>query len=384
MDNKPGISDYNPAVDISSRSTGLGGSGASTYTIFNGVNNQGGNPLLPPNVDNQGLTFFTRPCMNLSYNNTKNIRKFAGLGLSSGDLTAASNEAGVKDNMGNVIRCTLMPVAFDPDGKSGRSPIVDDKSPFIALLTNSLLTLSGWPDFAPDTYTSNEGISKEVVSWIDGKPNIYEAFDMTANFVNMEGDPITDLFHIWTEYGTRVLEGSMIPFPFNMAENRVDYQTRIFRLILDKSRKFVQNISSTIAYPTAAPIGAKFNYSNETPLTDEAGQVSVPFRCLGATYDDPILRTEFNRTVELTSPEMHVSNRETLMQKLSDTEKAMFNYKAYPYISDENELEWWVEKPVYDNVKKLLGASEGVELRDAVTSDVQSFAGGISNANDIA
>ena len=276
--------------------------------------------------------------------------------------------------MGNVIRCMLNPIDYDrapatlvgtgyeePYGDDHRSAIIDDANPFIPVLTNSLLSLSGWPDLAPETYTSPQGIAKEAVSWIDGRPNNYSTFDLTANFANMEGNPLRNLFAVWLEYATRVAEGSMLPFPVNIVENRVDYQTRIYRIILDSSRRFVQEITATGAsFPIAVPIGANANFTSETPLTDASNQISIPFRCMGAIYDDPILILEFNRTVTLANVNMTDANRSTRMRKVNDDDKQaiaelqLFNYKCYPYISDDMELEWWVDSNIYDAVYKLV------------------------------
>lgn len=355
-------------LDLTFRKTGLGGIGSSTYTILNGLNNKTNVPPLPVNTDNQGLTFFTKPCLNLSYNNVIGIRRLAFL---------ANNDP---LSMANAIRCMLNPIGFDKIsvqrigrsvsqeiyGDNNRSKIMDDKNPFIPLLSNTLLSLSGWPDFAPETYTSPEGINKEQVSWIDARPDILNSFDLTANFANIEGDPITTLFSTWVEYATRVAEGSMIPFPINIVENRIDYQTRIYRLILDKTRTYVQRISACgAAFPIAVPLGANLNYTSEQPLTSENNQISIPFRALGALYDDPILIKEFNKTVWLVNKSMHDNNRETDLIKLNtnknriEDEKAIFNYKSYPRINpDTNELEWWVDKVFYNRMYKILAEAD--------------------------
>ena len=269
-------------LDVSSRSPGFGGAGTATFSLLHGLNALGGIPAIPANADNQGFTFFTKPCLNLSYNNVIGTRKLAF-------LTDQNRES-----MGMAIKCMLSPLGFDEIGDKGRSVIIDDKCAFLPV-SNLLMSLSAPPDIVADVFTSNEGYNKEQVSWVDSKPNYYGAYDLTATFANMEGDPITTIFSTWLEYSMRVLEGSMLPFPINIVENRVDYQTRIYRLVMDRSKTFVQRIYACgAAFPTSVPTGAVLGYTHGVHITPEADQIQINFRCMGAMYDDPILITEFN------------------------------------------------------------------------------------------
>lgn len=356
-------------IDQVSRGLGLGGIGTSTYSTIHGINMHGGTPSLPQNKDSRGLVFFTKPCLNLSYNNVIGIRKMSYL-ANTDPLS-----------MGNAIRCMLNPVNFDVAPSSGikggdnrvygdshRSSIVDDLNPFIPLLSNTLLTLSGWPDFVPETYTSKEGISKEAVSWIDGRPNIHSVFSLSATFANMEGDPVRQLLSTWIEYATRVAEGSMLPWPLNIVENRIDYQTRPYILTLDSTGTYVQHITAAgAAFPIADPAGAASNFNVEQVQTTANRQISTEFKAIGAIYDDPLLITSFNKTVVLSNPDMADAVRESKMIKLvsSDkeiiSEKQLFNYMSYPRISDTSELEWWVLGDTYDDLLDSIQIDRGEE-----------------------
>lgn len=354
-------------IDVSSRFSGLGGAGTSTFSIINGLSIYGGLPKIPSNTDNQGYTFFTRPQLNLSYNNCITSRRMAAY--------ANQNPVGAA----NAIRCMLQPIGLmrqfkrdsfngSAQAKSGsdtdiRSQIVDDRSPFINLLSNTLMTINGFPDLAPDTYTSNEGIAKEVVSWVDDRPYQHGPFDITADFANMDGDMLTHFFHCWVEYETRVAEGSMVPFPINIMTNRIDYQTKIYRLTMDRTRKFVQNIATTIAYPTAVPLGAVFNFNLEERLATDVAKVSIQFRCVGVEYNDPIQIYEFNRLVSRFNPDMADpvdrnepidSIRNKKMIKINESEKLVLDYKCYPRISETNELEWWTPISTYNEILAVI------------------------------
>lgn len=341
--------------DLLNRSSGFGGRNSATFTLLNGLNNQGGIPAVPPNTDSQGFTFFTKPCLNLSYHNVRTVRS----------MNYLTNKD--KRSVGNAIRCMLSPPDYgDEQGDKSRSDIVDDSNAFIPVLGNTLLSLTGWPDTAPTVYTSTPGKTGEQVAWLDDNTGNRTAYDLQASFANMDGNLILKLFKTWIDYGTSVAEGTMIPFPRNQVENRVDYQTRIYRLVMDKSKRYVQRIGACGAsFPWGFPDGANLNFTAGSPLTEENKQISIPFKCLGAMYDDPILIYEFNKTVIINNPDMADAPRVKGYIKLDDpksdkkdnvtNERQLFNYKSYPRIADDLELEWWVSKEVYDEMYETIG-----------------------------
>jgi hypothetical protein len=133
-----------------------------------------------------------------------------------------------------------------------------------------------------------------------------------------------------------------------IVENEIDYMTRIYRLVLDPTRTYVQKIANCgAAFPTAVPMGAAFNYTSDSPLANDNEQISIPFQCIGVEYNDPISIQEFNATVVYFNPEMDDGSRSQLFTKLSKSELALFNYQGYPRIAEDNELEWWVSNDVY-------------------------------------
>lgn len=330
-------------INFISRLSGFGGlSQAQTNNLYGFNHRQNGNPV-PVNSDNYGLTFFTRPRLNLSYDNLSASRLFAPLqSQNSRSLPAA-------------IRA-LLDHFSEIEGRHS-SPLVDRHNPFIPMMTNNLVSMSGWPDIALDTYTSKEGVYKEAWSMVDGTSEINNTFDVTATFRNTAGDPITLLITAWVHYMAKVYNGEMVPYPDAIVQNKIDYNTRIYRLVLDKKKRFVQKIGACGAsFPMASPIGSAFNFSNETPFNRETDQISVPFRCMGAMYMDPILVYEFNRTVQIFNSQMRDESREETYSKLNNSSFNYFNYRGYPRIDpDTYELEWWVPKDSYNNFIEQVG-----------------------------
>ena len=328
-------------VNRISKRTGLGSLSSAMTNTLKGINHRGAGNAVPINKDSDGLTFFTRPRLNLSYDNAAMVRMLMPM------LTDNKN------TMQRYLRTTLDPVG---EQRGVDTPLVDPKNPFIPLLTNNLTSMSGWPDMTADTFTSEEGIYKEAYSFIDGVSKNYSTFDITANFRNLSGDPITLLFMYWIQYATNVYEGIINPYPEMIVENEIDYQTRIYRLVLDDKRTYVNKIAACGAsFPMASPLGAAFNYDMQEPFNRENDQISVPFRCMGVDYQDPVVVQEFNTTVTYFNPGMRDGQREQYYTKIQPHERPFFNYRGYPRIDiDTYELEWYVSNDVYAEINEEL------------------------------
>jgi len=304
---------------------------------FYGLNISGRNAAIPLNTENHGYTFFTRPDMNMSYDNLAADRVLSNL-LNQDEFSVQ-----------RMIRAYL-----DPNLEINKvySPGIDQRNPFIPLLGNNLISLSGWPDFTLNTQTSQPGLYHEAYSYVDDIPYHYSSYDLTANFRNLTGDPITFMMLMWGWYQGLVYEGRIWPHPNNIIYNTIDYQTRIWRLIMDPSRTYVTRIGATGAsFPMTAPVGNIFNFEgdgSESPFTTANDQISISFRCMGFTYYDYILVYEFNTLGEIFNKNMRDGPRQQFYHKLHPAERDYFNYTAYPRINEYTmELEWWVDKNIY-------------------------------------
>jgi len=305
---------------------------------FYGLNIVGRNGPIPVNTENHGFTFFTRPLMNMSYDNLIVDRVMSNLLVEE------------PYSVQRMVRASLDPSLL---AQGITSPGIDNLSAFIPLLSNNLISLSGWPDFTLNTHTSQPGLYREAYSYVDDIPYHYETYDLQASFRNLPGDPISFMMLIWGWYMGLVYEGRLMPYPDMVLYNEIDYNTRIYRLIMDKSRRYVTRIGATGAsFPMTAPIGNIFNFEgdgSETPFPTANDQIAVNFRCMGFTYYDHILIYEFNRVVEHFNVAMKDENRERYLVKLKPWEREYFNYSAYPHINELTlELEWWVFREQYD------------------------------------
>lgn len=353
------------------------------------------NPYIPRSRDHYGFTFFVRPQLNLSRLNISNYRNFYSL---------------LTDNPISYQRYTRL--MLDPrlayQDEELKSPLVDDLNPFIPILTNNIISVSGWPDLVVPTYTSESGNYNQEHSFVDGVVNHYEAFDLDITFKNIKGNPLLYFFYIWIKYESLVFEGVLTPYIDFIAENEIDYNTRIYRLVLDEQKRYVRYIACTGAsYPISVPTGSLFDYDNSKPLNTSNSEINIRFRNIGFVAFDDIIKLWFNKTLGIFNP----SFRELVRFDLESTESnpnvtrndpfkvyytpdsqyvkipysfAMqatdniinnlfynVSHRAYPYINlYTNELEFWVLAERFNKSAKDLFEQE---IRDKTPQAEEEF-----------
>ena len=320
------------ALEKTSRAIGNGSHTRAFQELMYGLDTMPGQGQgLPKNADTQGLVFFTRPTMNLSYDNLALDRRLTPL-MNSDPTTYPF-----------MIRALL-----DPYGKTDEvSRFVDSDNVFMPILSNTLLNMSGWPDIVGDTYTASEGAQKESWAMFDGDSHNRQVWDSNLTFRNIQGDPITTLMMAWIIYGTGVYQGDLLPYTRMLFENRIDYMSGIYRLVLSANGRYVTKIARTIGFPYAISIGSAFNYQADQFLNNENDTVTVPFKCIGAEYQDPILIKEFNHVVAMRNGAIRTGG----YQVLKNTEYPLFRRLAYPKIDEETwELKWLVPESLYQAI----------------------------------
>ena len=337
-----------------------------------GINHRAIKGIIPENRDSYGLVFFTRPALNLSNSNLRNNRKFyslltknpnsihryvrvmldpritrgkGGYAFIPGDTQSLTGSA-KKDLSSKDIKAVE---AYQQVGKLPNitCPLVDDKLGFIPVLTNTIKDLSGWPDIALPTYTSKEGLKREQWAIGDGFVDIYDSFDISCTFRNFRDEPLILLFETWIRYIAMVFEGMMSPYIDYIIENEIDYNTRIYRLILDESKTYVKKIAATgAAFPINVPNGKFFDYSDSEKYNNSSKDININFKCMGAEYNDDILVHEFNQVSCIFNPDFNMLGKKGCpLVKIPYNLLDLFNNRGYPLINKETlELEWYVSK----------------------------------------
>jgi len=180
----------------------------SASNMLYGINQTQTMEIVPKNLDRRGYVFFTRPQLNLSTSNVLNVRKLFSL--------VTDNEYSIH----RYVRCLLDPRQASEHGVT--TPLVNNKLAFMPILTNSVQTISGWPDEVLPTFKSKPGIRKEQYSQGDGVVEINEVFNLDCAFRNMASEPLSHIFITWLQYISSVFEGVMGPYMDFITENEIE------------------------------------------------------------------------------------------------------------------------------------------------------------------
>ena len=322
-----------------------------TTNALYGFNTKGELPSLQKNDDKSGFVFFTRPQLNLTTKNIERIRSLYPL--------LNKNEKSIH----RFVRTTLDPrllTGIDGDlygyykDIKMNCPLVDSENAFIPILSNTILSLTGWPDMVTPTMTTSSGLRKEQLTMVDGTYEIYDAFDLSGTFKNFKGEPLTLLFQVWMMYPSLVFEGLLDKYLDFITENEFDYNTRIYRFIMDSSGRRIKKAAATgVSFPNTSPTGKFFDFDRSKPYSDATGDINVVFKCNGAMYFDDIVLKDFNATQAIFNPGI----REYLKLKTEEERDKSYmvkvpyeilpelNYRAYPLVDLETyELIWLVNK----------------------------------------
>lgn len=335
-------------LDDNLRSMGVGSHSESIKDVLRGFNHRGvGTPAPPPN-ESQGLVFFTRPMLNLSDGNIAMERSLTTL------LTSFPK------SIPYAIRSILDPVGAKENSRS--TPLFDNDQAFIPFLTNLCESVTGWPAIDVHTYTSSEGLLGEQYSYVEGAFGHWGALELSATFNNIEGSPLLLLFFTWCAYMLNVSHGVMRPRSDALKKRYIDYQTRIYKLNLDSTKRYVTSWAATGAgVPGGLDLGAIFNFDKNAPLNEDQRQLSIPFPSVGCSWLDPMTLEEFNACVYNANPAMHPDllddPNDTTMIHLDQSELQYFNYSGYPRIMEDRELRWYVKYSDYKEIKDYLDNS---------------------------
>lgn len=365
------------SIDDIVRLSGKGTRSATNFDMTHGLNFSGQNQqLTSPNRQTSGTVFFTRPMLNLTYGNLTRCRRLhpwrdadprSSLGIARSYLDPRLSDQTVKDLEGQVI----------PWQNRFQSPLVDPFNPFICLLTNTLMSLSGWQDMRGDTYKSDRGIRNEQWFMYDGIAEINEIYSLDATFRNPEGDATLILFLLWQIYMSEI-RNSIDPYPEMIVNRRLDYNTRIYDFVLDQNQQYLLHWAATGAsIPMNTPFGKIFDYDYSQTFNHGLDQLNISFESAYADYNDIITLYEFNKVVGMFNPSLRLYNNPYMNQgnapfknitddyqdnipfmnngnnksgnapwiKLMPSEKLRANYRAYPLINlYTKELEWWVRR----------------------------------------
>lgn len=328
-------------------STGVGSLDRALTNNIYGINHMQTPGMVSSNRDHQGYLFMTRPQLNLQKDNLRNMRELYPLLTEHPGSLALMTRMMLDPRIGAGYR-------YKKTGGFGeipplRSPLMDNNNCFIPFITNNLISATGWPDEAIPTSSSDPGLHKQVFTLPDGLTRNYGEYDVSINVQNTMGDPVSLLLHTWLHYMSAVKEGRMDPYHDYIINDRLDFNTRLYRVVLDHRREKVTKIMACIAgFPTSNPTGMFADYNRQTPFSEQTKEISFRVKCTGFVAYDPLLVRNFNQVVSIFNTAMTDQHREDNLVLLGPKDLKIFNHQAYPRINPETmAMEWWIPADVY-------------------------------------
>ena len=310
----------------------------------------GKGPAMMPMADNTiGLSLVTRPQLNLTDDNISRSEKLVSL-YGAGQYSIAAYIRGMLDERWAAANNPLF---------------LNNKIPFITCLTEYLKTSTGFGDLQIRIDTSEPGIRDQVYQRVSSKLEENGSFTIQQSYYNPKPSVIQGLFQIWEDYISEVVSGDRQVGPRDeyLMGNRIDYDCRIYHLIMNKDSEFLEHIFATVqSIPVTYPAGSIATIDNSGTNLRGEGQddFTVQFSSVGQRQDEWGLIQAFNEHSFLYNPRIRPDTRNQYYRELSSKEYVTYNYGAYPLllprqadVVGENgkartrsgiKLTWWVEK----------------------------------------
>lgn len=279
--------------------SGIGSRVGAYQNVFTQFDRFGYNVLMQ-NHEMAGLTFITRPTLNL---HTSNLRMDSIL------ATLASNdEKTLAFAMRYMLDTRLAGVNPQPGDKgasarrqlAATSPFLNEKSPFLIPLSNCLKSITGFPDLILDTYTTPGGYMSEDQSIALGSDMFARSFDLTLTFRDIPGGFIRAMLLYWIWWISLTTRGTVVPYPVDEAARLLCYTCSIYRLVLDATlTRVVAAAKATGCFPFMLPVGNLFNINERENYLSAGAEFSVQFKVNHFEAFDAHIFSDFNTLHEI-------------------------------------------------------------------------------------
>lgn len=329
--------------------SGTPGSSAPLTNSLRGFRILGKGPAMMPLADDTiGLSFVTRPQLNLS-----------------DDVVArAPRLKALKDVSANSIGGYIRGMLDERWAASNPCPMLDNLNPFITCLTTYLKTSDGFGDLAMGVASSDPGIREQVYQRVNSKLEENGLYTMNQTYFNPRPSVIPALFQYWESYISEVVFGDNGCYPRMkyLLGNRIDFDCAIIHLIMNKDSEFVEQIYTTVeSIPVTYPAGSQANIDNTQNSLRGQGQddFSVQFSSTAMRFNEDGVISGFNERIYNYNQRMKPGQREQYYRKLEPSEYIENNWNdAYPLLlavrndrrggqgkgRDGIKLTWWVRK----------------------------------------
>lgn len=310
---------YVDAVNSALRSVAAGGYTNQLQSFMKGIDRYQ-RSVIQTNSEHSGITFITRPRLNLQNIQLDQDRRFAPLNIS-------------EPCMAHTIRCLLDTVYSASVDGAVKSDLVNQRSPWFAPLMNGLVGISGFPDPVLQTETTNTGFFSEDQTYAIGYDELNKTYDLSLTFKDPQNGPVATIFYYWLLYMHNLTRGIMGSYVDDVTYRRLNYTVSIYRFRLDPTRQYITGYAkATGCFPKSVPLGAMFNFGESELFAPSVGKFTIPFVANKIEYNDYAIITDFN-----TLAKRYWSNVDAEGQFVEVDVAASSNFSGVPYISTKEE-----------------------------------------------
>lgn len=328
------------AVEQSYKYSGAGSFVASYQTILSQIDRFGVNLVLL-NTEKAGLTFITRPKLNLTTSALRQHAVMATLDSLDGQSLPFTTRCLLDTKFATTPK-TISPIA-------ATSPFVNNELPFITPLTNCLESISGFPDFVLDTETTEGGFFSEDQTFAKGADFLNRSYDLSLTFRDIQGGFIMSLLLYWELWIALAARGILTAYPEDIAARRYSYTCSIYRFVLDPSMRFITKwAKATGCFPKALPIGNSFNIGERESFLSSNLRFTVPFQANHIEYMDPRIFQDFNTLMSRYAPKNYATSSRFVLADNSPQS----NFAGLPHIDTKNgtnEMQFFARKQELDD-----------------------------------
>jgi len=242
------------------------------------------------NAEMVGLTFFTKPRLNMS---TQSIRQ---------DPTLAMLDTLDPLSWMFSLRCNLdtqFAARKDIASIASSCPWFNDTTPFNVPMSNLLVGVSGWPDFNVEYETTQSGYYSEDMTLVRGSDWGRRTYDLSCTFRDIQGGYLMAYFYYWLIAMTLQMDGTIVAYGEDRDANRLNYTISIYRFVMDPSMRTITKwAKATGCFPVSIPIGDVFNFGPGDSFIHTSQQFTIPFKANNIRYMDPRHLAAFNTLVK--------------------------------------------------------------------------------------
>lgn len=278
-------------IDLASLSSGSGRFDSQFQSVMTGFDKYG-KSMLSPNIEMPGLTFFSRPRLCLQSSNLRNNPIMAPLDTADPNSTAFAIRSLLDTNLDGSVNFRNYARYHEA---IHNSPLLNPESPWLIPLSNTLMSISGFPDYDMTTEATEGGWFSEQQQYAAGADDFNRGGTLSLTFREMPGGFISALFHYWLEYIRCVVRGDMLAYADDIDGQIMNYTVSIYSFNMDPSMQYITRwVKCTGCFPKSLPIGQFMNKSNDQYFIDSTKTVEVQFVVNKFEYMKPQCLLDFN------------------------------------------------------------------------------------------